>query len=327
MSAPATQPLMQVENLTVRFTAGRGMFSRSRDCVHAVNGVSFDIAPGETLGLVGESGCGKSTLARAAIRLIKASSGKLIFRGRDIAGMGESELKEFRRHFQMIFQDPFGSLNPSLLVEDIIAEPLDIHGLAPNADRRREKVQALLASVGLDPSHRSRYPHEFSGGQRQRIGIARALALEPELLVCDEPVSALDVSVQAQIINLLRGMQAERGLAMLFIAHDLAVVEHISHRILVMYLGRVMESGPSRAVCQSPFHPYTQALISAIPTIDLGSRKSRLLLSGDVPSPIHPPSGCPFQTRCPRVLPICRMQMPGMREIEPGHHAACHLTQ
>ena len=323
----SAMPLMVAENITVRFEAGRGMFSRSKDFVHAVNGVSFEIAPGETLGLVGESGCGKSTLARAAIRLIQPSSGRILFRERDIGQMQEDELKQFRRHFQMIFQDPFGSLNPSLLVEDIIAEPLDIHGLARDPEVRREKVQDLLLSVGLDPSHRLRYPHEFSGGQRQRIGIARALALEPELLVCDEPVSALDVSVQAQIVNLLQKMQASRKLAMLFIAHDLAVVEHISHRIMVMYLGRVMESGPSHVVSRKPFHPYTQALISAVPSIDVVTKKTRLLLSGDVPSPFHPPSGCPFHTRCPKVLPVCRKEMPEMREIEPGHPVACHLTE
>ena len=318
--------LLEVRHLKVHFPVKHGLLSRAKDYVRAVDDVSFAIAPGETVGLVGESGCGKTTLGRAILRLIDPTAGEVIFEGDDIARLNGAELRPRRRRFQMIFQDPYGSLNPRMTVEDIIGEALDIHRLAPNATARRERVQALLADVGLDPSHARRYPHEFSGGQRQRIGIARALAVQPKLIVCDEPVSALDVSVQAQIINLLQDLQREHSIAYLFVAHDLAVVEHISQRILVMYLGRIVESGDAKAVCRAPKHPYTQALLSAVPQIDPESKRQRIVLSGDVPSPIHPPGGCPFHPRCPVAEARCRTEAPAWRQLSPGWHAACHLA-
>ena len=318
--------LLEVRHLKVHFPVKHGLLSRAKDYVRAVDDVSFAIAPGETVGLVGESGCGKTTLGRAILRLIDPTAGEVIFEGDDIARLNGAELRPRRRRFQMIFQDPYGSLNPRMTVEDIIGEALDIHRLAPNATARRERVQALLADVGLDPSHARRYPHEFCGGQRQRIGIARALAVQPKLIVCDEPVSALDVSVQAQIINLLQDLQREHSIAYLFVAHDLAVVEHISQRILVMYLGRIVESGDAKAVCRAPKHPYTQALLSAVPQVDPESKRQRIVLSGDVPSPIHPPGGCPFHPRCPVAEARCRTEAPASRQLSPGWHAACHLA-
>jgi oligopeptide transport system ATP-binding protein len=322
-----SEPLLEVKALKVHFPVNAGPFARTREFVRAVDGVSFTIAPGETVGLVGESGCGKTTLGRAVIRLVEPTEGRIIFEGEDLASLKGRALRARRRKFQMIFQDPYGSLNPRATVEDIIGEALDIHHLAPNAAARRQRVESLLKDVGLDASHAQRYPHEFSGGQRQRIGIARALAVEPTLIVCDEPVSALDVSVQAQIVNLLRDLQQEHGIAYLFVAHDLAVVRHLSRRILVMYLGRIVESGEARTTCRSPKHPYTQALISAVPVVDPDSKRGRIILSGDVPSPIHPPGGCPFHPRCPIAEPRCKTEVPALREIEPGHWVSCHLAK
>lgn len=319
-------PLLQVESLKVHFPVRQGIFSKARGHVRAVDDVSFEVAAGETLGLVGESGCGKSTLGRAVIRLVEPTSGVIRFEGEDIAGMDAATLRARRRRFQMIFQDPVNSLNPRMTVEEIIGEALDIHQMAKGPEARAARVRQLLSDVGLTPAHAPRFPHEFSGGQRQRIGIARALAVEPRLIVCDEPVSALDVSVQAQIINLLGDLQRENRIAFLFIAHDLAVVEHISHRVMVMYLGRVMELGPSREVCSAPAHPYTQALISAAPSVRLNPTRQRVVLAGDVPSPISPPSGCPFHTRCPIAEARCRSERPELRPIAAGRSVACHLV-
>jgi len=318
--------LLEVNNLKVHFPVRAGWFRRGRESVKAVDGVSFALEPGETLGLVGESGCGKTTLGRAIIRLTQPTAGEIRLAGTDLTRLTGDELRSRRRQFQMIFQDPYGSLNPRLTVEDILGEPLDIHGLAPDRAARRKRVLELLTAVGLDPSYARRYPHEFSGGQRQRLGIARALAVEPGLIICDEPVSALDVSVQAQIINLLRDLQEQRGIAYLFIAHDLALVEHISHRVMVMYLGRIVETAPARTLIRDPKHPYTQALISAVPEVDPDSKRQRILLPGDVPSPIHPPAGCPFHPRCPVAAARCRTDVPVLREVAPGHWAACHLA-
>ncbi len=318
--------LLEVRHLKVHFPVRHGVFSRASAWVKAVDDVSCDIAPGETLGLVGESGCGKTTLGRAIVRLNQPTSGRVLFEGEDIARLNGAELRARRRRLQIIFQDPYGSLNPRLTLEDSIGEALDIHRLAADPPARRERVAELLRSVGLDPMFAQRYPHEFSGGQRQRIGIARALAVEPRLIVCDEPVSALDVSVQAQIINLLQDLQEQRGVAYLFIAHDLAVVEHISRRVMVMYLGRVMELADAKSLIRAPRHPYTRALISAVPVVDPTSKRQRILLSGDVPSPIHPPSGCPFHPRCPVAEERCRREVPALREVSIDHFAACHLA-
>jgi oligopeptide transport system ATP-binding protein len=319
--------LLEVTGLKVHFPVNAGPFTRTKDCVRAVDGVSFTIAPGETVGLVGESGCGKTTLGRAVVRLVEPTDGQIVFEGEDLARLSGSALRWQRRKFQMIFQDPYGSLNPRATVGNIIGEALDIHRLAPNAAARRQRVESLLQDVGLDSSHAQRYPHEFSGGQRQRIGIARALAVEPKLIVCDEPVSALDVSVQAQIVNLLRDLQQEHGIAYLFVAHDLAVVRHLSRRILVMYLGRIVEAGEARTTCRSPKHPYTQALLSAVPVVDPDSKRQRIILVGDVPSPIHPPGGCPFHPRCPVAEARCKTDVPALREIGRGHWVACHVAK
>jgi oligopeptide transport system ATP-binding protein len=319
--------LLDVRHLKVHFPVQHGVFSRARVWVKAVDDVSFTLEPGETLGLVGESGCGKTTLGRAIVRLTEPNAGSVLFEGEDLAQLQGAALRARRRRLQMIFQDPYGSLNPRMTIADIVAEGLDIHGLAENATARRKRVTELLSAVGLDPDSAARYPHEFSGGQRQRIGIARALAVEPRLIVCDEPVSALDVSVQAQIINLLQDLQQARGLAYLFIAHDLAVVEHISRRVMVMYLGKVVELAEAKALVRAPKHPYTQALISAVPVVDLESKRPRILLPGDVPSPIDPPSGCPFHPRCPVAQwPRCRTEAPALREVTSGHWAACHFA-
>ncbi len=320
-------PLLEVKNLKVHFPVKRGMFRRAQEFVKAVDGVSFSIAPGETLGLVGESGCGKTTLGRAIVRLVEPTSGSVALEGTDITSLDGAALRAQRRTLQIIFQDPYGSLNPRMTVEDIVGEALDIHGLAETQSARQKRIAELLKAVGLDATYAQRYPHEFSGGQRQRIGIARALAVEPKLIVCDEPVSALDVSVQAQIINLLQDLQQQRGLAYLFIAHDLAVVEHISQRVMVMYLGKIVELAEARAIIREPKHPYTQALISAVPVVDPDSKRQRILLPGDVPSPIHPPPGCPFHPRCPIAEEKCRVEIPALKEISPGHFAACHLAK
>jgi oligopeptide transport system ATP-binding protein len=320
--------LVEVLNLSVRFPAKAGLFGSSKVEVSAVDDVSFSIESGETVGLVGESGCGKSTLGRAIVRLVEPSGGRIIFEGTDLTHLRGAELRACRRKFQITFQDPYSSLDPRMTVEDTIAEALEIHQLGERGPARRKRIAALLQSVGLDPAYADRYPHEFSGGQRQRIGIARALAVEPKLLVCDEPVSALDVSVQAQIINLLTDLQQERGIALLFIAHDLAVVEHISNRVLVMYLGRIVEHAPAKSIISEPKHPYTQALISAVPVIDPETQRARIILQGDVPSPLNPPAGCPFHPRCPRAqFPICNTERPELRQLGPGHQASCHLAQ
>jgi len=330
--------LLEVQNLKVHFPVKHGVFSRVREFVKAVDDVSFRLAPGETLGLVGESGCGKTTLGRAIVRLVEPTAGRVLFEGEDIATISGGELRVRRRKFQMIFQDPFNSLNPRMTVEDIVGEALDIHGLAdgkpahraraPSWQARRARVAELLEMVGLDAAYARRYPHEFSGGQRQRIGIARALAVEPKLIVCDEPVSALDVSVQAQIINLLQDLQQAHGIAYLFIAHDLAVVEHISRRVMVMYLGKVVELADAKEVIRAPKHPYTQALISAVPEVDPDTKRKRIVLPGDVPSPIHPPPGCRFHPRCPLAeKPRCEAEAPGLREVTPQHWTACHFAK
>jgi len=326
-SEPAMS-LLEVRNLKVHFPVQHGVFSHVRAHVKAVDGVSFSLAPGETLGLVGESGCGKTTLGRAIVRLIEPTAGMVLFEGEDIAQLDGGELRARRRKFQMIFQDPFGSLNPRMTVEDIIGEALDIHVLADRAAARRARIADLLAAVGLDAAYAQRYPHEFSGGQRQRIGIARALAVEPKLIVCDEPVSALDVSVQAQIINLLQDLQQQHGIAYLFIAHDLAVVEHISRRVMVMYLGKVVELAEAKALIRAPKHPYTQALISAVPEVDPNTKRQRIVLPGDVPSPMDPPPGCRFHPRCPIAQhPRCSSEAPELRQGGPMHWAACHLAK
>ena len=317
-------PLLEVQNLKVHFPVKGSALSGTSLTVKAVDGVSLTIAAGEAVGLVGESGCGKSTLGRSILRLLEPTSGRILFDGQDITALGARALRPLRRQFQMVFQDPFNSLNPRMTVGQSIGEALVIHGLGNSEAARHARVAELLQSVGLTPDVADRFPHQFSGGQRQRIGIARALAVEPRLIVCDEPVSALDVSVQAQVINLLQDIQRDRGLAYLFISHDLAVVEHLCQRIVVMYLGRVVESGPAHSVCRNPQHPYTQVLLSAVPTVNPSAKRDRILLSGDVPSPIHPPSGCPFHPRCPVAESRCRTERPEFRTVAHGHEVACH---
>ena len=326
MSAPdGTVPLLEVQGLKKHFPIHRGLFSRVSGYVYAVDGVSFHIERGETLGLVGESGCGKSTVGRTLLKLLDPTAGRIKVRGEDITDLGPAQMLPYRRQMQMIYQDPYASLNPRMSAGEIVGEPFTIHGVAA-AQERRERVAHLFERVGLRPELTNAYPHEFSGGQRQRIGIARALALGPELIVGDEPVSALDVSIQAQIINLLMDLQDEYQLSYLFVAHDLAVVEHISHRVAVMYLGRIVEATDKTSLFEMPLHPYTEALLSAVPIPKYSARaRNRIILKGDVPSPINPPSGCHFHARCHYAMTRCRHEVPALREVKPGHWASCHL--
>ena len=325
-SKSSPEPILVVRNLVKHFQVGGGLFGGAPAVVKAVDGVSFQIQRGETLGLVGESGCGKTTTGRCILRLELPTSGEVIFEGRDLAKLSDSELRGVRRRMQVIFQDPYSSLNPRMTVGQIIAEPLSVHGIVPDRTARAARVQDLLRHAGLLPAMARRYPHELSGGQRQRVGIARALAMEPSLIICDEPVSALDVSIQAQIINLLEDLQAQFGLTYLFVAHDLSVVRHISDRVAVMYLGKIVEIAPKHQLYAQPKHPYTQALLSAIPVPRPRARRQRIVLTGDVPSPINPPTGCRFHTRCPYAEPICREKEPPLREVAQGQFAACHLV-
>jgi oligopeptide transport system ATP-binding protein len=320
------EPLLQVEGLKKYFPIRRGLLSRTVGHVKAVDGVSFAIQPGEVLGLVGESGCGKTTTGRCILRLIEPTEGSVRFDGREIVGLGRRDLRALRRQMQIVFQDPYSSLNPRLTVGSMLTEALTLHGLA-RGKAARDRVAELLLLVGLSPQHARRYPHEFSGGQRQRIGVARALAVDPRLIVADEPVSALDVSIQAQIINLLRELQRRMNLTYLFVAHDLSVVEHISDRVAVMYLGRIAEMARSEDLYREPLHPYTVSLLSAIPVPEPGRKRSRIVLKGDVPSPARPPSGCRFHPRCFMAKPVCAEHEPLLREIAPGHFAACHFAE
>ncbi|GEM89544.1 ABC transporter ATP-binding protein [Oceanithermus desulfurans] len=322
MTRDAT-PLMEVNHLRKWFPIRGGILSRTVGHVKAVNDVSFYVNRGEVLGLVGESGSGKTTVGRTILRLIEPTDGEVIFDGTDVVGLSKPELRPFRRRMQIIFQDPFASLNPRMTVGDIIAEPLIIHRLVKTAQERTDRVAELLKLVGLSPDHMRRYPHEFSGGQRQRIGIARALAVDPEFIVADEPVSALDVSIQAQVVNLLQDLKDELGLTLLFIAHDLAVVEYVSDRIAVMYLGKIMEMAPAKELYTNPKHPYSEALLSAVPVPDPTIKRERIVLEGDIPSPINPPSGCVFRTRCRYAIPECAETVPELREVSPGHYKAC----
>lgn len=317
----STKNLLEVKNLKKYFRLGRNKYLK------AVDDISFTIRQGETFGLVGESGCGKSTVGRTLIKLYEPTDGQIIFDGKDITKMNKRETTQFNKDVQMIFQDPYASLNPRMTVEDIIAEGLDIHGLTPNETERRKKVFDLLETVGLNKEHSFRYPHEFSGGQRQRIGIARALAMDPKLIIADEPISSLDVSIQAQVVNLLKDLQKDKGLTYLFIAHDLSMVRYISDRIGVMYLGNLVELADSETLYRNPLHPYTQALLSAVPIPDpeIERTRERIIVQGEVPSPINPPSGCKFRTRCPHAMSICAEVAPQWKEVEEGHWVACHL--
>ena len=316
--------LLEVKNLTKHFPVRKGVFSRVSGQVHAVDNVSFQIAEGETLGLVGESGCGKSTTGKTILRLVDATSGTIEWRGRRIDALSAADMRPYRRELQAVFQDPYSSLNPRMRAADIVAEPIRNFDSAGEREIR-ERVAALFEKVGLRTDQMVKYPYEFSGGQRQRLGIARALAPNPRLIVCDEPVSALDVSVQAQVINLLMNLQDELGLSYLFVAHDLGVVEHISHRVAVMYLGRIVELTDKRSLFADPQHPYTEALLSAVPVPDPRAKRKRIILSGDVPSPVNPPPGCRFHTRCPYAFGRCRTEEPLMKEVRPAHFVACHL--
>ncbi|MBF5045545.1 dipeptide ABC transporter ATP-binding protein [Aggregicoccus sp. 17bor-14] len=318
-------PLVQVKDLRTHFPVRGGVLGRVRGTVRAVDGVSFEVARGETLGLVGESGCGKSTLGRSLLRLVEPTSGSVRFDGQELVGMPARELRALRRRMQLVFQDPYASLNPRLTVREIVGEPFAIHGLARGAERERQ-VLSLLALMGLPRDAMDRFPHEFSGGQRQRIGIARSLAVRPDLVVADEPISALDVSIQAQIVNLLVDLQRELGLTYVFIAHDLKIVEYISTRVAVMYLGKIVELAGAEDLYRRPRHPYTQALLSAVPEVDPALRKERLLLQGDVPSPLAPPPGCAFHPRCPYAFERCRREVPPLYDVGGGHVAACHLN-
>ncbi|MBM7650264.1 oligopeptide transport system ATP-binding protein [Bacillus ectoiniformans] len=321
-----TEPLLKVTNLKKSFPIHGGLLGRQVGEVKAVNDISFFINKGETLGLVGESGCGKSTTGRMLLRLLEPTEGQIFFEGQDLTKLSNSDMRKMRKEIQMVFQDPFASLNPRHTVEKILEEPLIVHGVKDKAARKK-RVKELLETVGLNSYHGKRYPHQFSGGQRQRIGIARALAVHPKLIVADEPVSALDVSIQAQVLNLMQDLQKEFGLTYLFIAHDLGVVRHISDRVGVMYLGHIVELADSETLYESPKHPYTEALLSAVPIPDVDYQKERIILQGDVPSPANPPAGCPFHARCPKVMEQCASIRPEFKEVEPGHYAACHLYE
>jgi oligopeptide/dipeptide ABC transporter ATP-binding protein len=320
--------LLEVTDLVKHYPVSAGFFGREVGVIRAVDGVSFTIRRGENLGLVGESGCGKTTTGRCILQLERPTSGSIRFEGQELTTLGLEALRPVRRRMQVIFQDPYSSLNPRMTVGQIVEEPLSVHGLAGDAGARAARVRELLGQVGLLPQHALRYPHELSGGQRQRVGIARALAMEPTLIICDEPVSALDVSIQAQIINLLEDLGRELGLTYLFVAHDLSVVRHISDRVAVMYLGRIVEIADRQALYESPLHPYTKALLSAVPIPDpeVEARRERLVLGGEVPSPLRPPPGCAFHPRCPIAVADCRRSRPELREVRPGHRAACHLA-
>jgi len=332
MTAPATtnrspsRTLVATDRLTKYFAMRRGFFHSTANVVRAVDGVSIKVRKGETLGLVGESGCGKSTLGRLMLRLVEPDYGRIVYDGRDIVPLTQAQLRPLRRKMQIIFQDPYASLNPRMTVRDIVGEAIRIHKLAKGKSEEEQRIAELLTKVGLRPEAMNRYPHEFSGGQRQRIGIARALAVQPEFIVCDEPISALDVSIQAQIVNLLQDLQDELGVAYLFISHDLNIVEHVAHRMAVMYLGKIVEQGDSASLYARAHHPYTRALLSAVPIADPARKKLRVLLEGDVPSPIDPPSGCAFHPRCPRAIPgTCNKETPSLAEISlgSGHKVAC----
>ncbi len=320
--------LVQIRGLKKYFPIRRGVFQRHVGDIRAVDDVSFEIRKGETLGLVGETGCGKTTIGRTLIRLYKPTAGEVIFDGQDMARLKKQELRRLRRRMQMIFQDPYASLNPRISAGSIVAEPLEVHKISRGAEKR-ERVEELLKLVGISTQSVGRYPHEFSGGQRQRIGIARALALNPDLIICDEPISSLDVSIQAQVVHLLEALQDRLGLTYLFIAHDLSMVRHISDRVAVMYLGKIVELADRNDLYENPLHPYTQALMSAVPVPDpvVEEKRQRTILKGDSPSPANPPVGCNFNTRCPRAFDVCFEQDPEYVEIKPGHHCACHLVK
>jgi peptide/nickel transport system ATP-binding protein len=319
-------PVLSVRDLKKHFPVGGGFFGVGARTVYAVDGISFEIAKGETLSLVGESGCGKSTVGKAILRLFAPTAGEVSLNGQRIDGLAASAIRPLRRHMQVVFQDPFASLNPRMRVGDIIGEPIRNFGLAKDAAEIDRRIAALIDKVGLPKDAARRFPHEFSGGQRQRIGIARALAPDPDIIICDEAVSALDVSVKAQIVNLLQDLQRELGLALLFISHDLAIVEHMTHRVAVMYLGKIVEMAPRRALFANPRHPYTQALLSAVPSLDPDKKEGRIILTGDVPSPMNPPAGCRFHTRCPQAFARCRSEEPALKPMAYGHVAACHLN-
>ncbi|MEO8738817.1 MAG: dipeptide ABC transporter ATP-binding protein [Casimicrobiaceae bacterium] len=321
-----SEPLLRVRDLVKNFPVKSGLLGREVDQVHAVAGVSFELARGETLGLVGESGCGKSTTGRCLLRLIEPTSGEIWFEGRNVIDLDRESMRRLSRDMQIIFQDPYASLDPRMTVGAIVGEPLVIHKLTSSPGAYQERIVELLETVGLSADHLRRYPHEFSGGQRQRIGIARALAVSPKLIVCDEPVSALDVSIQAQVINLLEDLQEKFDLTYVFIAHDLSVVEHISDRVAVMYLGRIVELASARELYISPRHPYTEALLSAVPIPEPGLKRTRIRLTGDVPNPIRPPSGCHFHPRCPKTMERCKTEAPQFKPVADGHWAACHLN-